>query len=110
MEGVLNRSFSMGGSSGSGTDWSCGPQFVSVNGVMMDGSSGNWRNDSMLELMLLENWILRSDAPLRYLMAYLTASMWPGEQLLLYWEMIFVNVARSVRVWQLIQLSKPTYS
>ena len=75
MEHVLKRSSSMGGLFGSGTDWSCGPQFTSINGVMMDGSSRNWTKDSMLEFILLENWMLRSDVPLRYLMAYLTASM-----------------------------------
>ena len=69
----------MGGSSGKRTDWSCGAQFASVNGVMMDGSKGNWTKDSILEYILLENWMLRSDVPLKYQIAYLIELMWPGE-------------------------------
>jgi len=84
MERVLKRSSWMGGSSGYGTDWSCGPQFASVNRVMRDGSRGNWTKDSMLEYILLENWMPRSNVPLRYWIVYLTASMWLGEQSLLY--------------------------
>ena len=43
-------------------------------------------------------------------MAYFAESIWLGEQLLLNWEMMFVMVARSGQVWQLSQLSEPTYS
>ena len=76
---------------------------------MIDGSRENWTKDSMLEFTLLENWMPRSDVPLRYRIVYLTASMWPEDQLLLYWEMVLVIVARLGRVWQLSQLSEPTY-
>jgi len=92
---VLNRSSSIRGASESGTDWSCGPQLALVNGLMIDGLRGNWTKDSVIELFLLENWIPRSDVTLRYRIVYLTESIWPGEQLLLYWEMMLVMVARS---------------
>ena len=48
--------------------------------------------------------------PFRCWIAYLTESVWPGEQLLLYWEMMLVMVAKSGRVWQLSQFNEPTYS
>jgi len=55
IERVLKRSSSIRGAFGAGTDWSFGPQFASVNGVMIDGFSGNWTKDSKFELFLLEN-------------------------------------------------------
>ena len=69
----------MGGSSGSGADWFCGPQFASANRVMMNGSSGNWTKGLMLEIILQENWMPRSDVPLKYEIAYLTVLIWPGD-------------------------------
>ena len=69
IERVLNRSSSIGGASGAGIDWFCGPQLASVNGVMIDGFRGNWTKDSIFESFLLENSIPRSDLPLRYRMA-----------------------------------------
>ena len=80
IERVLKRSSSIGEASGEGTDWSCGPHLALVNGVMIDGFRGNWTKDSIFELFLLENWIPRSDVPL----TYLTESIWPGKQLLVY--------------------------
>ena len=43
-------------------------------------------------------------------MAYLHASMWPGEHLWLYCARILVMVERSGGVWVLIQLRDPTSS
>ena len=110
IERVLKRSSSIGAAFGAGTDWSCGPQLALVNGVMIFGLSGNWTKDSIFELFLLENSMPRSEVPFRYRMVYLTESIWPGEQLLLYWDMMLVMVARSGRVWQLSQFNEPTYS
>ena len=83
IERVLNRSSLIGGAFGAGTDWSCEPQLASVSGVMIFGSSGNLTKDSIFELFLLENSMPRSAVPFRYRMAYLTESIWPGEQLFL---------------------------
>ena len=40
-------------------------KLASMRGVLMDGSKGNWSNDSMLEFVLLENSMMRSAVPLR---------------------------------------------
>jgi hypothetical protein len=48
-------------------DWSCGPQFASVKGVVAFGSTGNFTNDSIELFLLLWNAIPRFLVPLSVL-------------------------------------------
>jgi len=110
MERDLKRSRKIGGSSGCGTDWSCGPQLESVRAVRESGSKGNLTKDSSADEDLLENLMPRSAVSMRYRMAYLAESIWPGEHLLLYCAIMLVMVDKSGRVWVESQFREPTYS
>ena len=83
---------------GFGVDASWGPQFASVKGVSLDGSTGNLTNDSRGLQSLLENRIPMSLVPLRYFMTCFAASMWPGEGFEVYLAIMLVIVAISGRV------------
>ena len=65
MERALNRSSSGGVFPCFGLDWSCGPQLASVNGVVVLGEIGKWRNDSRCSLGQLEKVMPKSFVPLR---------------------------------------------
>jgi len=65
MERDLKSSRKIGGLSGCGTDWSCGPQLESVMAVRVSWSKGDLTKDSRLEEDLRENLIPRSAVSMR---------------------------------------------
>ena len=96
IERLLKRS--RGGAFGLGFDWSCGPQLASVNGVIFVGSSGNLTKASSLELRPLVNEMPRYLVPFRYRPTCLHASKWAFVAHCVYFDNMFVIVAKSGRV------------
>jgi len=68
---------SMGGSDGFGLDWSWGPQFASVKGVIVLLERGNLKKELRVEFLRLWKEMPRCFVPLRYLRTRLAASRWP---------------------------------
>ena len=58
---------------GRGRDWSCGPQLVSHNDIVVLGGRGNLTKASVSARGIGENSIPRSEEPMRYLRTYLAA-------------------------------------